>query len=414
LRVLIIGIGGREHALATAFAKSPKVSRVYVAPGNAGIAREYPVLPLRSNADILAYCLRDKPELVFIGPEAPLAEGLADILREAGIRCVGPSQAAARIETSKVFARELMRKYLIPGAGFHVVSSLSRAEEILSQSRFPLVIKADGLAAGKGVIIAHDLDAARDSVQSLLSTSAAKENGILIEEFLQGWEVSLFAFTDSINYVTTIFSQDHKQLLDGDLGPNTGGMGAYAPVLEAEAWKEEIERSIIGPTLKALREEGCPFSGVLYCGLMITLDGPRVVEFNCRFGDPETQAILPLLGTDMVDVCDAILAGKVNTLDLKWREGSSVAVVLAASGYPGAYRKGDVIEIPSGLAGDIYYSGVAVENDSLVTNGGRVLCVSSCAADLASAREQAYRDAELIHFAGKIYRRDISRRKNVL
>lgn len=414
MKVLIIGNGGREHALAVAFARSPKVSSVCVAPGNAGIALEFPILALHTNDEVLSYCQKEKPDLVFIGPEAPLADGLSDKLLDAGIHCIGPTRAAARIETSKIFARELMRKYNIPGAEFHVVFDAFEADRILREARFPIVVKADGLAAGKGVVIAHDLSAARTAVSELLSGQEDGVKGVLLEEYLQGWEVSLFAFTDSENFQTTIFSQDHKQLLDGDEGPNTGGMGAFAPVMEANAWKEEIERSIIGPTLKAMREEACPFSGVLYCGLMITRDGPRVVEFNCRFGDPETQAILPLLKSDLVDICAAIRDKKVNELKLSWSNEGCVAVVLASDGYPGTCKKGIPIEILPGIKSKIFYSGVAEDKSGLMTKGGRVLCVSCSMADLASARDQAYRDVKLIRYDGKIYRRDISRRKNVL
>jgi phosphoribosylamine--glycine ligase len=412
LKVLIVGSGAREHAIAGAFARSPKVKSVIVTPGNAGIATEFDTIPIPAGKGILGACENLRPDLVFIGPEGPLAEGWADLVRGLGIPCIGPSREAARIETSKIFARNLMHKYNIPSAEFQVASDLAEADRVLADSSYPIVIKADGLAAGKGVIIAHNTNEARSAARKLLDNHNGGKGKVLIEEFLQGWEVSLFAFTDSVYFKTTIFSQDHKQLLDGDRGPNTGGMGAFAPVPEAEAYRAEIEDRIIGPVLKAMRDEGCPFTGILYCGLMITADGPKVVEFNCRLGDPETQAVLPLLETDFVDVCEAMIQKRVDSIELKWRKASSVAVVLAAGGYPEEYEKGHVITLRPGVQSDIYYSGVALQSTNLVSNGGRVLTVSAQASDLECARELAYKDVNLVDFDGKIYRGDISMRLN--
>lgn len=416
MKVLIIGSGGREHALASAFAASSKVSSITVAPGNAGIAREFDTADLTDNLRIVNYCLANQPDMVFIGPEQPLADGLSDLLRHHDIPCVGPSKAAARIETSKIFAKQLMKKYGIPSAEyFHSYDRGAAKQYIDANVRYPLVLKTDGLAAGKGVIIAQNADEARQALNVLMPEEGiVRDRGIVIEEFMEGWEVSLFAVTDSTAFCTTLFSQDHKQLMDGDTGPNTGGMGAFAPVPAAEPWRQEIEDRIIGPVLKAMRFEGCPFSGILYCGLMITTEGPKVVEFNCRFGDPEAEAVLPLLQTDMLDLCFAITEGKVNSLNLEWSSDHTVAVVLASRGYPGSYETGHDINIPETTSSRIFFSGVKAGDEALLTSGGRVLCVCGRGQDIASARSMAYGDVKRISFAGKIHRNDIGLRNNTL
>jgi phosphoribosylamine---glycine ligase len=416
LKVLIIGSGGREHALASAFTASPKVSSITVAPGNAGIAKEFTTLPLMGNISILNYCLANQPDMVFIGPEQPLADGLGDLLRHHDVPCVGPSQAAARIETSKIFAKKLMQRYGIPSASFFHTHDRKQALMYIDKNTvYPLVLKADGLSAGKGVIIAMDADEARQALSVLMpEDSIGQDKGIVIEEYMEGWEVSLFAVTDSVSYCTTLFSQDHKQLLDGDKGPNTGGMGAFAPVDAAEPWRSEIEEKIIGPVLQAMRNEDCPFSGILYCGLMITQQGPKVVEFNCRFGDPEAQALLPLLKTDMFDLCSAINDKRVGTLKLDWSNDSTVAVVLASKGYPGSYEWGQIIHLPASTESKIFFSGVSETGDALLTAGGRVLCVCGKGKDIATAREQAYADIAHIEFTGKTFRNDIALRNNTL
>ena len=408
MKVLIVGSGGREHSLAEAFARDINKKDIYVAPGNGGIALDYKCLPLRSKEEIVKWCKENRPELVMVGPEQYLAEGLSNSLNAEGIPCVGPSQEAARIESSKIFAKTLMTKYHIPTASYVAFEDKDQAlAYVRYMGTYPLVIKANGLAAGKGVIIADSQKEAENAIQNL-------GNKIVVEEYLKGWEVSLFVITDGKDYKTTIFSQDHKQLGENDTGPNTGGMGAFAPVKEAEHYREQIEKQIIAPTLEALNAEGCPYRGFLYCGLMITADGPKVLEFNCRLGDPETQAILPLLQTSFTDICYAILNNKVSDLELQWSPQSSVCVVLASQGYPGTFPTGFPIIIKSSINSKIFYAGVENRDGQLITSGGRVLSLVALGKNLSEARRKVYKDVNKVDFNGKYFRRDISLRKNKL
>ncbi|MBP7310114.1 MAG: phosphoribosylamine--glycine ligase [Candidatus Cloacimonetes bacterium] len=412
MKVLIIGSGGREHALAEAFARSNKISKVTVAPGNAGIARQYPCEELFSHSEILEYCLREKIDLVFIGPEQAIADGLSDYLRLHKIAVIAPSMMAAKLESSKIFAKLLMNFHNIPTAQFRSCGNKEEALIAIMQFGFPVVIKADGLAAGKGVIIVHDPDEASLALHNLLP-----ENGdgrIVIEEFLQGWEVSLFAICDGQSYVSTVFAQDHKQLYDYDEGPNTGGMGAYAPVPEAEKYRKEIEERIISPTLNAMRELGYPYEGILYCGLMITKDGPKVIEFNCRLGDPEAQVVLPLLKTDFALLCEAIITKKIHEIKLEFDSQTALGVVLAAPGYPGKYPQGMPITSPAELPEGVYFSGVGKAEGSLICSGGRVLSLVGKGRDLNTARSTAYLKLKEFSFEGMTYRNDIGLRHNTL
>ncbi len=412
MNVLIIGSGGREHAIADAFSRSKIVSSIRVSPGNAGIAREFNCLDLDTDDKILAYCQSEAIDLVFIGPEQPIAAGLSDLLRGRGIKVFAPSQAAARLETSKAFAKELMTRYSVPTARYKMIHAPEEIEDVLQDFAFPVVLKADGLAAGKGVVIASSYSEATTVCRDLLSQKSGSK-GVLAEEYLKGWEVSLFAITDGKDYQTTLFAQDHKQLCDHDLGPNTGGMGAYCPVDEAEAYRGAIERDILEPVLTAMCEEGCPYTGVLYMGLMITMEGPKVIEFNCRFGDPETQALLPLLVTDFAEVCRAVTDHEVAKLSLSWEDQVCLAVVLAAEGYPGSYVKGIKLNLHE-LHSRPYFAGVASENDSLVSNGGRVMALVAKASDLATARALVYHDVDSMPGKELICRRDIGLRENTL
>ena len=410
MNILIIGSGAREHALANSFARSPRVHKLVVSPGNPGIARHHHVKSLISKQEIHRFCVENKIDFVVIGGEQPVADGLTDHLREQGIRCIGPSRSAGRIETSKTFAKEIMRLGNVPTARFCQVTDLESALSAGATYGYPLVLKADGLAAGKGVLIVKDEQEANQVIENFFRSNHTQ--GVIAEEYLQGWELSLFAICDGTNFQTTIFSQDHKQLYDHDLGPNTGGMGAIAPVLEGELYRTRIEAKIISPVIRTMREQGCPFSGFLYCGLMITPDGPKVVEFNCRWGDPEAEAVLPLLETDLTDICLAIADETVDSLELSWKKRYAAAVVLASRGYPAKPETGFPISMEDQIGSEVYWAGVALRDGTLVTNGGRVLAVTGIGDDPLQARDIAYRDLMKIKFDGMTYRRDIGLRSN--
>ncbi|MBN2830521.1 MAG: phosphoribosylamine--glycine ligase [Candidatus Cloacimonetes bacterium] len=416
MKVLVVGSGAREHAIAESFKKSKKVQEVIVTPGNDGIALYFRIAKLPDFTSYIDFVKKEKIDLVFIGPEQPLSEGLTDYLEQHGIKVIGPSQLAARIESSKAFAKKLMQKYKIPTAAFKTFTDYEKAEKYLASCTFPQVIKADGLAAGKGVIIVHNISEARETLQNIMIEGAFGNAGnqVVIEEFMIGWETSIFAFSDGKSFVSTIFAQDHKAIYDGDKGPNTGGMGAYAPVDKAKSYKHFVDEKIFKPVFKAMQEEGFPFKGVLFAGLMITKRGPNVVEFNCRFGDPETQVILPLLKTDLADICQSILDGTIEDLSLEWEDGYAVNVVAASQGYPGEYRKGDLIEIAPELLetqdAKIYFSGVKKSEKGMLTNGGRVCSVMAKSTSLTSAINSAYNHFLLLKFNGKTYRTDIGKK----
>lgn len=412
MKVLIIGSGGREHALADAFARSSKLESLVVSPGNAGIAQSYQCIKLNSFSEIENYCLKTAIDCVFIGGEQPVADGMTDYLRAAGIKVIGPSQAAGRIETSKAFAKALMHKHSIPTASFERAASYEEACRAVESFSYPLVIKADGLAAGKGVYI---VDSPKEADEALLCLfKSPNEEGVIIEEYLLGWEVSLFSICDGKNHINTIFSQDHKQLYDNDCGPNTGGMGVLAPIPEAEPYRDEIETKIISPILKAMQLESCPFTGVLYCGLMITSGGPKVLEFNCRWGDPEAEAVLPLLNTDLVDICQAIDKQELDRLNLNWLDKTAITVVLASKNYPGTPQTGYPITMEKDISSKLCFAGVSQNEEALVNSGGRVIMLTALGDDLMQARERAYRDVEKIRFEGMYFRKDIGLRSNKL
>jgi len=417
--VLIVGQGGREHALAWLLKRQGGVNRLMAAPGNAGIASIaecFDVKPTDIDGQV-ALAGKEKPDLVLVAPDDPLALGLVDRLQAAGIRAFGPTAAAARIESNKAFAKRLMWEAGVPTAAFKTFSDPEKACDYVSSVSHRVVVKASGLAAGKGAIVTSSRDEAQEAVWEIMvkRTFGDAGNEVVIEEFMEGEEASLFAICDGRNYRLFVSAQDHKPVFDGDRGPNTGGMGAYAPapVVTDEVRQHACER-IIEPTLKALAAEGCPYHGILYVGLMITREGPKVVEMNSRWGDPETQVVVPLLRSDMMELMEAAIDGKLDTVSVGEDEGAAVVVMLASGGYPGDYTKGfriSGIEKAAEQEGVIlFHSGTAWKDGSLVTTGGRVLGVTAVADDIRTAVGRAYRAVDHIHFDGMHYRKDIAHR----
>ena len=431
MRVLIVGSGGREHALAWKAAQSPAVTELWVAPGNAGTAalgRPGGNVPIAAEdiAGLLAFARREQIELTIVGPEAPLAAGLVDAFAAAGLAAFGPSRAAAQLEASKAFAKAFMARHGIPTARHAVFSSLQPALDYVRQAPYPLVIKASGLAGGKGVLLPADADEAEIVLRKMMQERVfgAAGDAVVIEERLSGPEVSVMAFCDGRNVALLPPAQDHKRAQDGDRGPNTGGMGAFAPSPLADArLLARVRREIIEPAVAGMHAEGVSYVGVLYAGLMLTADGPKVLEFNCRLGDPETQAVLPLLESDLIEICQACLAGRLHPPAprlqgerevgplLRWRQGAVVSVVLASAGYPGSYAKGRPIsglDEAAALSGVlVFHAGTARLGESVVTAGGRVLNVTAVDEDVPAAARRAYAAIERIHFDGMYYRRDI-------
>ncbi len=417
MNVLIIGSGAREHAIAWKLKQSPRVEKLFVASGNAGTARLAQNITIANDdhARLKQFARAENIDFVVIGPEAPLADGLADKLRAQNIRVLGPNQNAAEIESSKAFAKDFMKRHNIPTARYETFTNFDDALRHVETVPYPIVIKASGLAAGKGVILPETFDAARDALRHIMLEHefGAAGDTVVIEERLQGKEVSVLAFSDGVTVKAMPPAQDHKRLLDGDLGPNTGGMGAYAPVNVPEHFLDEITREILQPTLDGLRAEGRMFVGVLYAGLMLTRDGARVLEFNCRFGDPEAQVILPLLESDLLDVFEACVNGTLARCDVKWKRGAAACVVLASGGYPNKYATElpihglDAMQNRNAI---IFHAGTKLQNGQAVTNGGRVLCVTGVGKNLGDALDTAYTAIRPIRFEGMQYRRDIGAR----
>ncbi|MEE4659871.1 MAG: phosphoribosylamine--glycine ligase [Halieaceae bacterium] len=418
MRVLVIGSGGREHALAWKAAQSPDVERVFVAPGNAGTAREPGVENLSLPADnfpaLADFCEANAVDLTIVGPEAPLVAGVVDYFSERGLRCFGPSAAAAQLEGSKAFTKDFLARHAIPTAAYANFTELEPALAYLRAQGAPIVVKADGLAAGKGVVVAETLAEAEAAVTDMLSGNAFGDAGcrVVIEEFLQGEEASFIVMVDGSNVLPMATSQDHKRIGDGDTGPNTGGMGAYspAPVVTA-AVHERIMRDVIRPTVAGMASEGMPYTGFLYAGLMITDQGePRVIEFNCRFGDPETQPIMMRLRSDLCALCQLALDGALDTAEADWDPRPALGVVMAAGGYPGSYGKGFPISgLEETTAADthVFHAGTRLEDGKLVTNGGRVLCVTALGDTIAAAQKAAYAGVDRICWEDLTFRRDI-------
>ena len=416
MNVLIVGSGGREHAMAWKAAQSPSLSKLYIAPGNAGTMKcgVNVSKDINDHAALVRFCKEKQIELVLVGPETPLAMGLADSLLAGGIRCFGPRQAAAQIEASKVFAKSFMARYQIPTGRYAAFSQLNEAIRYLQSIDYPIVIKASGLAAGKGVVLPDSFDEAKATLESMLVKKIFGEAGseIIIEERLAGDEVSLMAFTDGTSVVPMLAAQDHKRLLDGDCGPNTGGMGAYAPapIFTTDLMSEAIEK-ILKPAVNGLRLEGTAFVGVLYAGLILTSSGLSVLEFNCRFGDPETQVVLPLLETDLLEIANACVDGTLKNLDIQWKDGASVCVVLASNGYPEKTERGKVVtfgSLPENVV--CFHAGTKSDGEKISTAGGRVFGLTAWANKLDEAVKRVYANIPKISFEGMQYRRDIAQR----
>ena len=415
MNILVIGSGGREHALYWKLSESPQTEQIYAIPGNPGMDASA-AIALDDHAKILRFVKEKDIGLVVVGPEVPLMNGLVDELEAAGIRAFGPRANAAEIEGSKSFAKDLMKKYGIPTARYEVFTAAEPARAYIRQEGAPIVVKADGLAAGKGVIVAMTEQEALDAVDAIMEDHSFGDAGarVVIEEFMEGEEASLLAFTDGTTIRPMISAQDHKRAYDGDRGPNTGGMGTYAPapVMTPEMTERAVEE-ILKPTIAAMAKEGRIYRGCLYLGLMVTADGPKVVEFNARFGDPETQVVLPLLDSDLVAIMCACADGTLADVPIRWKDGAAVCVVLASGGYPGHYDKGQEIH---GLADAeamgalVFHAGTAMKDGKLVTNGGRVLGVVGRGADISSAVDAAYAAAAKISFKDVYYRKDIAHR----
>ena len=403
MNVLLIGSGGREHALAWKISQSPQLGKFFAIPGSPGIKNfaECVNLSIEDNAALVDFAKNNAIDLVVIGPEAPLVNGLVDALNDAGIKAFGCTRAAAQIEGSKIFAKRLMKKYGIPTADFEVFDDLDAAKNYICSKGAPIVVKADGLAAGKGVIVAQTLDEALNAVDEMKNFGAAG-NKVVIEEFMDGEEASVLALTDGEKILPLIAAQDHKRALDGDKGLNTGGMGAYAPapIVDAKI-AAQVEEQILKPTIAALKAEGITYRGCLCVGLMIQNGAAKVVEFNCRFGDPETQVVLPLLESDLLDLMQACAGGDLGDRKLSWSNASAVCVILASGGYPKSYKKNlpiDGVTKAKSLGAMIFHAGTKIQSGELVTSGGRVLGVTATAPTLREAVDKAYRCADVIHF----------------
>jgi len=418
MKVLIIGGGGREHAITWKVSQSPRVDKIYCAPGNAGIGElaECVDIPVTDHDALAEFALSEGIDLTIVGPDDPLAEGVVDVFEAKGLRIFGPRKNAAVIESSKVFAKNLMVKYNIPTAAFETFDSAGDAMAYLKACKYPVVLKADGLAYGKGVLICNDYDEAVKGVRTIMEEKkfGTAGNRLVIEEYMTGPEVSVLVFSDGTHIAPMTSAQDHKRIFDNDKGPNTGGMGTLSPspfytaVIDAYCRKH-----IYQPAIDAMKAEGREFVGVLFVGLMLTQDGPRVLEFNARFGDPEAQVVLPRLKNDLVEVCEACIDGRLNEIELSFDDNAAVCVILASEGYPEKFEKGYEIQGLENLEGRqdyvVFHAATRKENGRFLTNGGRVLGVTAIGKDLKEARKKAYEGADKIYFKNKYMRRDIGR-----
>ncbi len=419
MKVLVVGGGGREHTIVWKLAQSPKITKLYCAPGNGGISGIAECVPIKAmDLDgIVTFSKENKVDMVVVAPDDPLAAGLVDKLTEAGIRAFGPVKAAAIIEGSKAFSKDLMKKYNIPTAGYMVFDNCSEALQYLDTSSAPIVVKADGLALGKGVIIAQTIQEAKDAVNGMMKDKVFGDAGsrVVIEEFIQGPEVSILAFTDGNTIVPMVSSQDHKRAFDNDQGPNTGGMGTFSPSpLYDKKLADYCMKEVFMPTVEAMNKEGRKFKGVLYFGLMITKDGPKVLEYNARFGDPETQVVLPRLKTDLLEIFEAIIDEKLSQINIEWDDNSAVCVIAASGGYPGKYATGiEINGIDKAEENNetiVFHAGTSCKDGKYYTAGGRVLGVTAVESTMDKAIQKAYAGIAKIQFEGMHYRKDIGRK----
>lgn len=416
--ILIIGSGGREHTLAWKLAQSKLVNKIYAVPGNPGMEDVATCVSgsVEDNAFLVNFAKENNIDMVVVGPEVPLTNGIVDDMEKVGIPSFGPKKLAAQLEGSKSFSKDIMKKYGIPTAKYEVFTEADKAKAYIEQEGAPIVIKANGLAAGKGVIVAETKQQALDAIDEIMCDKAfgSAGNSVVIEEFMAGEEASVLAFTDGKTIIPMIPSQDHKRAHDGDKGPNTGGMGTYAPApVVTEDLMETIKSTILEPTIQAMAKEGHPYKGCLYAGLMITSEGPKVVEFNARFGDPETQVVLPLLDSDLGEIMLACINGTLADCDIKWSDKAAVCVVMSAGGYPAKYRKGDeILGLENAAQNNIlvFHAGTAKQDTKIVTNGGRVLGVVALGDDIKSAVDTVYKGIKTIDFKDVYYRKDIAHR----
>jgi phosphoribosylamine--glycine ligase len=422
MKVLVVGGGGREHALAWRLAQSPRVQKVFVAPGNGGTATEPNLknMPISAHDTLAEFVRKEDIAFTVVGPEAPLAAGLVDAFRKKGLRIFGPTRAAAQLESSKDFAKAFMKRHGIPTADYETFTDPQAAREYVTRKGAPIVVKADGLAAGKGVVVAQTVEEAHAAIDGMLVDASMGTAGarVVIEDFLAGEEASFIVMVDGRNVLALASSQDHKRLLDGDQGPNTGGMGAYSPApVVTPSIHAKVLREIIHPAVQGMAKDGIPYTGFLYAGLMIDAAGqPRALEFNCRMGDPETQPIMARIKSDFADIVEAAIDGRLDSVEIEWDRRTALGVVLAAEGYPEAPRKGDAITgLPAnGNPGDgdvlVFHAGTTRRDGQVVSNGGRVLCVTALGDSVKIAQSRAYQAIEGIRFAGMQYRRDIGHR----
>jgi phosphoribosylamine--glycine ligase len=414
MKVLVIGGGGREHAIVHKLSQSSKVDKIYCAPGNAGIGllAECVDIKIGDIEKLKEFAIKNNIDLTVVGPEMPLVQGIVDEFEKAGLKIFGPNKNAAAIEGSKYFTKHLLSKYNIPTGRFKAFDKYQEAMKFLKETWYPVVMKADGLAQGKGVFIVKDFIEAKEALDLMMKKRIFGASGdiVIIEEMLFGKEASVFAFTDGENILPMVSAMDYKKVYEGDKGPNTGGMGSIAPnpYLEEETLKEVME-SILKPMVKALKKEGIVYKGVLYAGLMLTKEGPKVLEFNARFGDPETQVVLPLLKTDLIDIIEATIEGKLDKIQIEWEDKKAVCAVAVSNGYPGEYQTGfEITGLEKVKEAFVYHAGTALKDGKIVTSGGRVLAVTTIGDSYEEAREKVYREIEKISFEGMYYRKDIA------